>query len=93
MRQRSVVATLSFTPVGGGGVKLRVATTDLCLISLLCFRSTFNGIERSSPSHHPINVVLLFGIYIYIYIFIYMSYCFAVLQIDGANWRLPHGQC
>ena len=44
------------------GVKLRVATTDLCLMSLLCFRSTSNGIERSSPSHHPINVVLLFGI-------------------------------
>ena len=80
MRQRSVVAILSFTPVGDlqatdrsnqparpTGVKLRVATTDLCLISLLCFRSTFNGIERSSPSHHPINVVLLFGIYIYIF--------------------------
>ena len=76
MRQRSVVATLSFTPVGG--VKLRVATTDLCLISLLCFRSTSNGIERSSPSHHPINVVLLFGIYIYIYIYIFI--CHIVLR-------------
>ena len=30
---------------------------------LLCFRSTYNGIERSSPSHHPINLVLLFGIF------------------------------
>ena len=47
------------------GVKLRVATADLCLVCLLCFRSTCNGIERSSPSHHTINLV-----YIYIYIWI-----------------------
>ena len=43
-------------------MKLRVAKADLCLVGLLCFRSTCNGIERSSPSHHTINLV-----YIYIY--------------------------
>ena len=41
---------------------------DLCLVCLLCFRSTCNGIERSSPSHHTTNLVY---IYIYIYIYIY----------------------
>ena len=30
-----------------------------------CFRSTCNGIERSSPSHHNTNLDLLFGKYIY----------------------------
>lgn len=39
------------------GVGLRVATADLCLVSLLCFHSTCNGIEHSSPSHHTINLV------------------------------------
>ena len=48
------------------GVKL---TADLCFMSLLCFHSTYNGIERSSSSHHTVNLVLLFGIYIYIYIY------------------------
>ena len=38
-------------------MKLRVATADLCLVSLLCFHSTCNGIEHSSPSHHTINLV------------------------------------
>ena len=66
MRQRTAVASLSFTPGGDLQQILRVATAYLCLISLLCFRSTYNGIERSSPSHHLINLVLLFGIYIYI---------------------------
>ena len=48
-------------------VKLRVATADLCLVCLLCFRSTCNGIERSSSSHHTINLVYI-SIYIYIYL-------------------------
>ena len=40
------------------GVKLRVPTClYFVLMSLLCFRSTSNGIERSSPSHHPIKRV------------------------------------
>lgn len=39
------------------GVRLRVATADLCLVSLLCFHSTCNGIEHSSPSYHTINLV------------------------------------
>ena len=42
------------------GVKLRVATADLCLVCLLCFHSTCNGIERSSPSHHTINLVYIY---------------------------------
>ena len=43
-------------------MKLGVATADLCLMSLFCFCSTYNGIERSLSSHHTINLVLLFGI-------------------------------
>jgi len=39
------------------GVRLRVATADLCLVSLFCFHSTCDGIEHSSPSHHTINLV------------------------------------
>ena len=56
------------------GVKLRVATADLCLMSLLCFRSTYNGLECSSSSHHAINLVLLFGICMYVctYIHVYI---------------------
>ena len=46
---------------------------------LLCFHSTSNGIERSSPSHHPINVVLLFGIYI----------CMYIICTDPRNGYLP----
>ena len=51
---------------------LSVKTADLCLVSLLCFRSTYNGIERSSSSYHTINLVLLLVIYIYIYICMYI---------------------
>ena len=70
-------------------MKLRAATTDLCLISLLCFHSTFNGIERSSPSHHPINVVLLFGVYIYIYIYLTNRFHVAMRLFSNRSQMTP----
>ena len=51
---------------------LSVKTADLCLVSLLCVRSTYNGIERSSSSYHTINLVLLL-IYRYMYVGIYIE--------------------
>ena len=41
---------------------LSVKTADLCVMTLLCFRFTYNSIERSSTSYHALNLVLLLGV-------------------------------